>query len=89
MCVCVRICMSSARGEELFRVKDYASRALVEVEWLETEQYATFPKPGEHNSISRAMAAVSMANAQHGILLLFLDNASGRREDYILLAQNE
>ena len=79
----------SARGEEVFTVKDYASRAVVEVEWLDAHHGVTFPKFGDQNSISRATVAVSTANAQHGILLIFLDNASGHKEEYILLTQNE
>ena len=70
-------------------MKDYASRAVVEVEWLNAYTGVTFPKFGEQDPIARATAAVSTANARHGFLLLFLDNASGRKEDYILLAQNE
>jgi len=70
-------------------VKDYASRAVVEVEWLNAYTGVSFPKVGEQDPIAKATAAVSSANAKHGLLLLFLDNAIGRKEDYILLAQNE
>ena len=73
----------------MYRVKDYASRAVVEVEWLETHPGVSFPKFGEQNTIAKATYAVSAANAKHAFLMLFLDNASQKSEAYIFLAQNE
>ncbi len=70
-------------------MKDYASRAVVEVQWLNAYTGMSFPKVGEQDPIAKATAAVSAVGAKHGILLLFLENATGRKEDYILLAQNE
>ena len=79
----------SPKGDYIYRVKDYASRAVVEVEWLDSHHGVTFPKFGEQDAIAKATYAVSLANAKHAFLLLFLDNASQKDGNYILLAQNE
>ena len=79
----------SPKGDYIYRVKDYASRAVVEVERLNTHHGVSFPKFGEQNPIAKATYAVSTANAEHAFLMLFLDNASHKEENYILLAQNE
>lgn len=73
----------------MYRVKDYASRAVVEVEQINSHPGVSFPKFGEQDPIAKASYAVSTASADHAFLLLFLDNASRKEEHYILLAQNE
>ena len=70
-------------------MKDYASRAVVEVERLQTHTGVSFPKFGEQDPIAKATYAVSTASAEHAFLMLFLDSASRKEESYILLAQNE
>ncbi len=70
-------------------MKDYASKAVVEVEWLEFHPGVSFPKFGEQNPISKATYAVSTANEKHAFMMVFLDNASHKEGNYIFLAQNE
>lgn len=70
-------------------MKDFASRAVVEVEWLDSHPGVSFPKFGEQNPIAKATYAVSTAGARHAFLLLLLDNASQKEGKYIFIAQNE
>ena len=79
----------SPKGDYIYRVKDYASRAVVEVEWLDTHPGVSFPKFGEQNPLAKATYAVSTAGAKHAFLLLFLDSAGNKDGKYTLLAQNE
>lgn len=81
--------LHSPKGDYIYRVKDYASRAVVEVESLDTHPGVSFPKFGEQNPISKATYAVSTASSKHAFLVLFLDNASRKEEHYIFSAQNE
>jgi hypothetical protein len=71
-------------------VKDFASRAVVEVEGLDTHPGVSFPNFGEQNNpIAKATYAVSTAGARHAFLLLLLDNASQKDGKYIFISQNE
>ena len=79
----------SRKGDYTYRVMDYASRAVVEVERLQTHAGVSFPELREQDPMAKATNAVSTASAEHAFLMLFLDNASQKEENYILLAQNE
>ncbi len=82
---------SSAKGESYYKVIDHASRALVEVEWIESHSSVNFEKQlfGEAESVSRAMWAVSQAGEKHAFLVILLSNAYQQCAKYLFLAQNE
>ena len=69
---------------------DHCSRALIEVEDIESHPGVTFPKHvfGEQEMVAMATWAVSSANVKHAFLVILLDNASHTSEKYLLVAQN-
>ena len=75
----------------MYKVIDHASRAVVEVENVETLSGMTFPKPvlGDQDPITEAMWAVSVAGSKHAFLLMLLDNVHRQTGRYLLLASNE
>ena len=81
----------SPKGDHLYKVVDHASRAMVDVENIETLSGMTFPKPvlGDQDPISEAMWAVSVAATKHAFLLILLDNVHRQTSRYLLLASNE
>ena len=81
----------SSKGDFFYKVVDYASRAVIEVEKLKMKPQMMFPKHvfGEQETIARAMWAVSTATAEHAFLLVFLENAFQKSEKYIFICQNE
>jgi hypothetical protein len=81
----------SPKGDYLYKVVDHASRAVVEVENVETLSGMTFPKPslGDQDPITEAMWAVSVAGSKHAFLLMLLDNVHRQTGRYLLLASNE
>ena len=83
--------LCSPKGDYLYKVVDHASRALVEVENIETLSGMTFPKPvlGDQDPITEAMWAVSVAGSKHAFLLILLDNVHRQTGRYLLLASNE
>ena len=74
----------------MFKVKDHASRAVVQVEELINHPSVTFPKNafGEQDPIAMATWAVSTANVKHAFLVILLDNAFHETSRYIFVAQN-
>lgn len=74
-----------------YKVVDYASRAVIEVEKLKTKTRMMYPKHvfGEQETIARATWAVSTATSDHAFLLVFLENAFQKLEKYIFVCQNE
>lgn len=81
----------SPKGDYLYKVVDHASRAVIEVENIETLSGMTFPKPvlGDQDPITEAMWAVSVAGSKHAFLLMLLDNVHRQTGRYLLLASNE
>lgn len=81
----------SPKGEVTYKVIDYASKAVVEIEKLKVSQTISYPKHtfGEHETIPRATWMVSSANEPHSFLLILLENSSQKVEKYILVCQNE
>ena len=75
----------------MYRVRDFASKAVVEVEELEVTAQASFPKNvfGEQEALSKAMWAAATAGVQNAFLVTFLDNSCHKTERYILIAQNK
>jgi len=75
----------------VYKVIDHASRALVEVEWIETHQGVNFEKSAfsKAESVGKATWAVSQAGEKHAFLVVLLANASGQCAKYLFLAQNE
>ena len=69
---------------------DHASRAVVEVEDIESHPGVTFPKHifGEQETVAMATWAVSTANVKNAFLVILLDNALRQSEKYIFVAQN-
>ena len=80
----------SPKGEDVYRVVDFASKAVVEVEELEVQEQPAISKQvfGELEALSRAMWLVSTSGAQNAFHVTFLDNSAHKTERYILLAQN-
>ena len=70
---------------------DHSSRALVEVEDIESHPGVAFPKHvfGEQETVAMATWAVSTANVKHAFLVILLDNVHHKSEKYIFVAQNE
>lgn len=81
----------SPKGDYLYKVVDHASRAMVDLESIETLSGMTFPKPvlGDQDPITEAMWAVSVAATKHAFLLILLDNVHHQTSRYLLLASNE
>ena len=70
---------------------DHSSRALVEVEDIESHPGVAFPKHvfGEQETVAMATWAVSTANVKHAFLVILLDNVYHKSEKYIFVAQTE
>ena len=83
--------LSSSKGDFFYKVVDYASRAVIEVEKLKAKPQMVFPKHvfGEQETIARATWAVSAAMSEHAFLLVFLENAFQKLVKYIFVCQNE
>ena len=83
--------LHSPKGDYLYKVVDHASRAMVDVESIETLSGMTFPKPvlGDQDPITEAMWAVSVAGTKHAFLLVLLDNVYHQTARYLFLATNE
>lgn len=74
----------------MYRVVDFASKAVVEVEVLELQEQGSLSRQvfGEQESLSRAMWVVSTSGEENAFLVTFLDNSAHKSERYILIAQN-
>ena len=70
-------------------MKDYASLDMIKMEYLNAHMGGTLLELDHQDFSSRAAAAVSAANTERGILLMFQDSAVGEKDGYILLADNE
>ena len=83
--------LHSPKGEINYKVIDYGSKAVVEVERLKMNKKITYPKHtfGEHETVAKATWAVSTSNEPHAFLLMFLENATQKAEKYTLVCQNE
>ena len=81
----------SPKGDYIYTVVDHSSRALVEVEDIESHPGVAFPKHvfGEQETVAMATWAVSTANVKHAFLVILLDNVHHKSEKYIFVAQNE
>ncbi len=81
----------SPKGDFSYKVIDHASRALVEVEWIESHRSVNFEKSmfKEAESVSRATWAVSQAVEKHAFLVILLSNAYNQCAKYLFIAQNE
>ncbi len=81
----------SPKGDFSYKVIDHASRALVEVEWIESHHSVNFEKKmfKEAESVSRATWAVSQAGEKHAFLVILLSNAYKQCAKYLFVAQNE
>ena len=81
----------SPKGDYIYTVVDHSSRALVEVEDIESHRGVAFPKHvfGEQETVAMATWAVSTANVKHAFLVILLDNVHHKSEKYIFVAQNE
>ncbi len=81
---------TSPKGDEVYKVVDHGSRALIEVEDVESHPGVTFPKHvfGEQETVAMATWAVSTANVKNAFLVILLDNALHQTEKYIFIAQN-
>ena len=82
----------SPKGDFLYKVVDHASRALVDVESIETLSGMTFPKPSfgdQEDPVTEAMWAVSVAADKHAFLVIILDNVNHQTGRYLFLASNE
>lgn len=74
----------------MYKVVDHGSRALIEVEDIESHPGVAFPKHvfGEQETVAMATWAVSTANVKNAFLVILLDNALRQTEKYIFVAQN-
>ena len=74
----------------MYRVVDFASKAVVEVQELEVQEQPAISKQvfGEQEALSRAMWLVSTSGAKNAFHVTFLDNSAHKTERYILIAQN-
>lgn len=81
----------SPKGEISYKVLDYASKAVVEIEKLKLSKASSYPKHtfGEHETVARATWLASSANEPHSFLLMLLDNSVQKVEKYVLVCQNE
>jgi neuronal guanine nucleotide exchange factor len=79
------------KGDFVYKVVDYASRAVVEMEDIGVHPGMTFPKHtfGEQDTVANATWAVSTAGEKHAFLLILLDNVDHHSEKYIFVAQND
>ncbi|XP_064385333.1 rho guanine nucleotide exchange factor 5-like isoform X3 [Halichondria panicea] len=79
------------KGDFSYKVIDHASRALVEVEWIESHRSVNFEKSmfKEAESVSRATWAVSQAVEKHAFLVILLSNAYNQCAKYLFIAQND
>ena len=82
---------TSPKGDYIYTVVDHSSRALVEVEDIESHPGVAFPKHvfGEQETVAMATWAVSTANVKHAFLVILLDNVYHKSEKYIFVAQTE